>query len=196
MASKQQILEAIRRQSVAPVEHPGVEGPWITYDDAPAQFAAALESVGGLCHFVADLPAVNAALAEIPEFSAAQRIYSSVPEIGGANVDMASIDNPHALDDVDFAVFSGEVAVAENAAVWVTDEHVRHKVVYFLSQHLALVVRRSQLVDNMRQAFEKIEFRAGRFGVFISGPSKTADIEQSLVVGAHGARSLHVFVVE
>ena len=34
------------------------------------------------------------------------------------------------------------------------------------------------------------------YGVFISGPSKTADIEQSLVIGAHGAGSLTIFILD
>lgn len=48
----------------------------------------------------------------------------------------------------------------------------------------------------MHQAYKKLSSNAIDFGVFISGPSKTADIEQSLVIGAHGALSLSVFLKE
>jgi L-lactate dehydrogenase complex protein LldG len=48
----------------------------------------------------------------------------------------------------------------------------------------------------MQAAYARIQVAAGGYGVFIAGPSKTADIEQSLVIGAHGPLALTVFVIE
>ena len=110
-------------------------------------------------------------------------------------MDLDSVDDPHQLEDVDLFVTRGEFGVAENAAVWATDVHTKHRVLYFLTQHLVLVLPAREIVDNMHQAYERLEFTQPRFGLFISGPSKTADIEQSLVIGAHGARSMTVFLV-
>ena len=138
-----------------------------------------------------DLPA---ALAEIPAFTAATQVVSGVTEIVG-NVDLAAVDDPHMLETVDFAIFPGEFAVAENGAVWVTDERVPHRAIYFITQHLALVVPADQMVHNLHEAYARISLGTSSLGVFISGPSKTADIEQSLVIGAHGPRSLTVFLV-
>src|SRR5262249_25432909 len=101
----------------------------------------------------------------------------------------------HALADVDFAILPAHFGVAENGAVWVTDAGVKHRAVYFLTQHLALVLPADQMVDNMHQAYERLAFAGPGFRAFISGPSKTADIEQSLVIGAHGPRSLTVFAL-
>jgi L-lactate dehydrogenase complex protein LldG len=56
-----------------------------------------------------------------------------------------------------------------------------------------LVLDKNTIVANMQQAYAKLE-NAGSYGVFIAGPSKTADIEQSLVIGAHGARSMMVLI--
>jgi L-lactate dehydrogenase complex protein LldG len=80
---------------------------------------------------------------------------------------------------------------------------VRQRVAYFLSQHVALIVPRERIVNNMHEAYGWIARQAGergpfdkpRWGTFMSGPSKTADIEQALVIGAHGARSLNVFFI-
>ncbi|MGC3970342.1 MAG: LUD domain-containing protein [Pirellulales bacterium] len=120
---------------------------------------------------------------------------SLVPEAVSGTVDLATVDDPHALEDVDFAVMRGSIAVAENGAVWVTDAGVRQRAVYFITQHLALVVPAAGLVDNMPQAYERLCFEGPGYGAFLSGPSKTADIEQSLVIGAHGPRSMTVIVV-
>jgi L-lactate dehydrogenase complex protein LldG len=147
----------------------------------------------------------NAELALGAAYADAKKIVSLVPGIGSANVDLNLIEDPHALEDVDFAVLPGEFAVAENAAVWVTDAGIKHRVAYFLPQHLALVVPFDRLLHNMHQAYDwlavnpradgKPQFDQAGFGAFISGPSKTADIEQSLVIGAHGARSLTVILL-
>jgi L-lactate dehydrogenase complex protein LldG len=192
--SKRAILDAIRRHAPPVAPLPSLKGPWIRYDDPRRQFAATLELVGGRCVVVRDVEEINRELAALPAYQEAKQVCSCVSGVGPGNVDLSSVDNPHQLESLDFAILPGEFAVAENAAVWVTDEAVPHRVVYFIAQHLALVVPASEIVDNMHAAYQRLTFPKSGFGVFISGPSKTADIEQSLVIGAHGARSLTVFL--
>jgi L-lactate dehydrogenase complex protein LldG len=193
MASRDDILRAIRRHQPPAAGLPDLAQRWITYPDRQRQFAELLESVGGRCVFVADLGALNQALATLEEYAAAKRIVSLVRGAGTPNVDLAAIEDPHALEDVDFAILPGQFGVAENGAVWVTDVGVKHRAVFFIVQHLALVLPADQILDNLHQAYERLAFAGAGFGAFISGPSKTADIEQSLVIGAHGPRSLTVF---
>jgi L-lactate dehydrogenase complex protein LldG len=192
--SKHRILSDLRAQQVPAAELPNLDRAWIRYDDPSAQFTALVESVGGRVVRLASCEELPAALAEIPAFAAASQIVSGIGEAAG-NVDLAAIDDPHDLETVDFAVFPGEFAVAENGAVWVTDQRVRHRAIYFITQHLALVVPADAIVNNLHEAYARISPGASSLGVFISGPSKTADIEQSLVIGAHGPRSLTVFLV-
>ena len=144
---------------------------------------------------VVDRQALALELAQHEGFRNARRIFSSVPEIWQANVDLEAVAEPHELADVDFAIVQGELAVAENGAVWVTDELLRHRAILFLPRHLAIVVPADQLVNNLHEAYAKLDFTPSRFSLFISGPSKTADIEQSLVIGAHGPRTLTVFLL-
>jgi L-lactate dehydrogenase complex protein LldG len=195
MASRDDILRAVRAHLPPPADLPEIEARGITYADRPKQFAAMVEMVGGRCVFAADRAEVNQTLATMPEVMTALKVASLVDGIGTPNVDLNDVNDPHDLADVDFAVLPGRFGVAENGAVWVTDEGVKHRAIYFIAQHLALVIPAADVLDNMHQAYERLRFDKPGFGAFISGPSKTADIEQSLVIGAHGPRSLTVFCV-
>jgi L-lactate dehydrogenase complex protein LldG len=97
------------------------------------------------------------------------------------------------LEQVDLAVIQGEIGVAENGTIWVPESNMLNRALPFITQHLVLVLDKKNIVANMQQAYDKLE-GVGSYGVFIAGPSKTADIEQSLVIGAHGARSMMVLI--
>jgi L-lactate dehydrogenase complex protein LldG len=206
MSSRNEILKAIRRHLLEAVDLPKLDQSWIEYPIPRAQFAEMLESVGGRCVLAANRESAHAELAKVAAYAEAKKILSLVPGIGSGNVDLETIQDPHDLEDVDFAVLPGDFAVAENAAVWVTDAGIKHRVIFFLPQHLALVVPADQILHNMHQAYDWLaghlrangspQFAEPGFGAFISGPSKTADIEQSLVIGAHGARSLTVILLD
>lgn len=196
MTSKQEILNAIRQHSIPAAALPDLQRNWISYPDKPAQFAELVRSVGGRCVPVPDLVAAHADLLVQETYQKSKKIFSSVPGVGTGNLDLDRVEDSHQLEDLDTAILPGDFAVAENGAVWVTDRNLKHRVVYFITQHLVLVVAKSQILDNMYQAYQRVSFEQPGYGVFISGPSKTADIEQSLVIGAHGARSLTVYVTD
>lgn len=195
MSSRDSILSSIREHSPESVPLPRLDGPWIRFDDPAAQFAEVLQAVGGRCCFVGGVGELNRELEQLPAYAEAKKRVSLVTGAGVSDIDLETIEDPHTLEDVDFALLPGIFGVAENAAVWVTDEALKHRVLYFLCQHLALVIPAGAIVQNMHEAYERLAFPDQGFGAFISGPSKTADIEQALVIGAHGPRSLTVFVV-
>lgn len=202
--SKETILSAIRAAQPPEAALPELNETWTVYADRRKQFMETLASVGGRAICVTDVAALNDELGRLSVYTDAGRIVSLVPGVGAANVDLAAVASPHDLADVDVAIMPGEFAVAENAAVWITDRGVPHRVVYYLCQHLLLVVKASEIVDHMHAAYERLAvagqggrsvFAEPAFGAFVSGPSKTADIEQALVIGAHGPRSLTVFLL-
>lgn len=192
--SRNAILSKLRLQA-RPSELPTIPAG-INYDDPLAQFAESLKSVGGQCVPVIDRVAAHNELMAFEPYANAAKRCTLVPGVGETNFDLAAIDDPHQLQDVDYVVLPGKLAVAENGGVWVDGEAVPHRVLYFLTQHLALVVPAANLVHNLHEAYARLPIGKTPFGTFISGPSKTADIEQALVIGAHGARSLTVFLVE
>lgn len=193
---KQSILNALRAGHVPDAALPDLtHGAWIKFADPTKQFATVLSAVGGNCVHAATNDDMRRAVAAIPAYSAAKKVYSLIAGIKSRNVDPHAVADPHELQDIDYAILPGHFAVAENAAVWVTDEGVPHRAIYFIAQHVALVMPAANVVHNMHEAYQRIRFERSGFGSFISGPSKTADIEQSLVIGAHGARSLTVFLL-
>lgn len=196
MSSRDEILAGIRSRQWEGQDAPDLNHDWIHYPDPQRQFAEVLKSVGGRCVVVNSPEEACADLRHFEPFRTAKKTVSCVPGVGCSNFDLVSVSDPHQLEDVDFAILPGELAVAENAAVWVTDAQVPYRVLYFLPQHVALVVSAASLVHNMHEALDRVDVSRRPFGCFLSGPSKTADIEQSLVIGAHGARSLTVYLVD
>lgn len=194
-STRDRLLANLRRQLVPQVPLPEVvEGPWITFDQPVEKFAEMLQFVGGSCTRVQNVGEIQTALAGYPQWQQAKRVYSAVEGVPG-NVDLDAVDDPHQLADLDFVIYPGRFAVAENGAVWLTDEGLKHRVVFFITQYLVLVLSERDIVHNMHQAYARASVPQPGFGVYLSGPSKTADIEQSLVIGAHGCRQTQVFLL-
>jgi L-lactate dehydrogenase complex protein LldG len=195
MTSREAVLTALRRVSppASPLPEPP---PAIAYSDPVKQFADVVSAVGGVCIRVADLGALNAELARLGPYGKARKIASLVPGAGTSNVDLASIRDPHELEGIDVAIIPGEFGVAENAAVWVPGSTLGpHRAIFVIAEHLVIVVPADRIVQTMHEAYARIRIERPGFGLFICGPSKTADIEQALVIGAHGPRSCTVFLL-
>ncbi|MGI2260136.1 LutC/YkgG family protein [Shewanella sp. GXUN23E] len=188
MPGKQTILAALAASALPAHNMPDINiEPRM--DDLAAQFEASLSQVAGTLHANASVELlqdkVNSLIAE------GMQVLSLVDGVQGNRQLPAT---PHELKDIDFAVIEGELAVAENGAVWVPEQE-SHRVTPFICENLLLAVKQDALVANMHQAVSRLTLRSGSCGAFIAGPSKTADIEQSLVVGAHGACSLDVYLI-
>lgn len=202
MSSREAILSSLRNAAVPAIEPPPADFAHQSFDDPLARFIEVLESVGGKAvQLLGDL-SPSELLSHLPIDPAGTKIVSLFPNALPGNVDLATIDDPHALHDIGLALLGGKFGVAENGAIWLDLTSVKHRVICVLAEHVAILLPASQIVATMHEAYRRVaelESASGllqtpRFGLFLSGPSKTADIEQSLVIGAHGARSLTVFL--
>lgn len=190
-ASREAILDALRAARIPAVPRPAPPssrpvGP----DDLVAALEASVEAAGGRVARCGDEEAaLAAALGEIPGFAGARGLWSAVPEIASRGV--GAVHAPRAADlaDLDFALLPGEVAVAESGAVWNVPAPL-DRAAALLCDHLVLVVPRHAIAPTLHQAYARMAQTASAFGWFVAGPSKTADIEQALVLGAHGPRAL------
>lgn len=197
-SSREWILERIRRANAArDADPPMPDLSVLEQNDGPAQereasFVTAVQAAGGR---TAVLEA-GASLGELVHdaFPEARRIVSALPGVEGAQP--AGPCDPRSLDGTDVAVVGGRFGVAENGAVWV-EQDVPERALYFIAEALVLVLPRKALVADMSAAYARLGTQpSAPYGVFVSGPSKTADIEQALVFGAHGPRAVLVVLQE
>jgi L-lactate dehydrogenase complex protein LldG len=196
MAAREEILAALRRAAVPGAPLPALDGVAATFPDLPARFAESVAAVGGALVRVPDLAAADAALRALPVHAAARSIASLVAGVGAPSLDVGAVADPHALDGLDLAVLRATLAVAENGACWIEGASLPHHALAVVPEHLAIVVDAAAIVPDLAAAYAALDLaRRPRWGLFLAGPSKTADIEQSLVIGAHGARSATVLLV-
>ena len=194
MTSKEKILNSIRENNIVKdVKLPSYENFGIKFDNKFETFSTMLESVGGKA-LVIEKNDLDKTIQEL--YPDEKQIASNVNFCSLGNFDSNSQDDTHNLKDIDLAIVKGNFAVAENGAIWMKDESNRHRSLYFIAQNIVIVINENEIVNNMHEAYEKLSFEKAGFGVFISGPSKTADIEQSLVIGAHGPKSGYVIFIK
>lgn len=193
MSSREEILAAIKKNKPGFSPLPEMKDFAVEGTDLFTQFSEMLKKVGGEVIQVKNEEELNHQVNNL--YNSHRVVCSTIPNLKIANLDISTIKDPLDLENVDLAIIKGELAVAENAAIWVKGSTLGHLALPVITQHLVVVVNKSDMVQNMHLAYKKIEIEVPGYGVFIAGPSKTADIEQSLVIGAHGARSLRVFII-
>lgn len=190
MNSKEAILSSLRHYSGERYQMPDLSriDP-VTYEDRLSRFVSVIEKVGGKAVMM-DGREVNELLKDL--YPDAGTIASSLPYVE-ADLNPDTVESPSQMKSVDVGVVEGKVAVAENGCVWVPQD-MKERAVCFISEYLVIIIDRTDIVDNMHQAYSRIEIGEYGYGCFISGPSKTADIAQALVMGAQAARGVTVLI--
>ncbi|WP_347052388.1 LutC/YkgG family protein [Flavobacterium olei] len=162
--------------------------------DVLETYKTVLKGIGGDPVEVADYNEIISYIKS--NYDLEKRVITTLPELSEiASLDWKTVD-PHSLQDVELTILKAHFGVAENSGLWVTDDILGQRVAPFIAQYLAIIVNKKDIVPTMQQAYNRIGNQEYGFGTFIAGPSKTADIEQSLVLGAHGARGLIVFLLD
>lgn len=193
MTTRDQMLASIRANQPSVLPLPTLFTFVSSFPDLTQQFIDILTFVGGTAVLLSDMAAVKKHLQE--QYAGLCNIATTVPALESLADMKLDVANPHDLAGLNLAIIEGPLAVAENAAIWVDERQLPQRVVPMITQQLVIIIRQSTIVPNMHDAYKQLQVDDTGFGTFICGPSKTADIEQSLVIGAHGARSLLVCIL-
>jgi L-lactate dehydrogenase complex protein LldG len=105
--------------------------------------------------------------------SNAQVIGSAVPEVPGT-CRAETIRDPHQLADVNVGVVRALFGVAENGAVWLTQEDLIVNGLGFLSQHLVVLLDPKEIVADMHAAYARVRLDQTAYGCFMMVPLRRA----------------------
>lgn len=195
MSNKEDILKRYRANVREKFDMPDLSDiKAITYPNPLVQFVKMSEMVGGQVIEVDPGRDINVLIREL--FPDAKEIASNLPEITIATRNSDNVGRARDLNGTDVGIIRGQFGVAENACVWIP-QTMKEKAVMFISENLVILLPKSQIVNNMHEAYKRIQFDEmyDGYGTFISGPSKTADIAQVLVMGAQAARSATILLL-
>lgn len=156
------------------------------------KYMQVFKSISGSVELMESFDAVTAFIRA--NFDSSKRIVTTLPEFAGIAEQIVVDADPHQYEDVELAIIRGEFCVAENGAVWLTETVMGQRIIPYICQHLAVVIEAKDIVPTLHEAYDRIGQSDNGFSGFIGGPSKTADIEQALVLGAHGPLTMTVLI--
>ena len=188
---KEELLNKLRRNVVRQFDMPSKPVDGIVYSDVTNQFVEMSKTVGAK---VLEVKSSDDLTSVIREAYPNAKIFAS--SINGIEADLNpdTIASAADLNGTDVGIIQGELGVAENGCVWIP-QTMKERAVCFISEELVILLDKDNIVSNMHEAYKRIQMPHYGYGVFISGPSKTADIEQALVMGAQAARGVTVILV-
>ncbi|HET7731458.1 MAG TPA: lactate utilization protein C [Usitatibacter sp.] len=191
-------LAQVREAIAAPIRgpQPSISRP----ADAMLQFRGECDRVGTTHTDAASLAEVPAQVGRYLEINALEPRIVVWPELAALDWAAAGLQaeaRPARGDDAT-GVTGCFCAIAETGTLLLLSAPGMPKVTALLPETHVAVVRRSRLVLTLEDAFALLRREKGelpRATWFVSGPSRTADIEQTIVIGAHGPYRVHVIVV-
>lgn len=190
---KEELLEKLRVNTRIQYDMPMTELEGIAYDDTVEQFIEMSRNVGSNVIVAKQGESLDDIVRRA--YPEAKVIASDLKELTIATLNPDTVADAQSLNGTDVGVVAGEIGVAENGCVWIPQQ-MKEKAVCFISEYLVIVLSKNSIVNNMHEANDRITMPSTGLGTFISGPSKTADVEQALVMGAQAARGVTVVIRE
>jgi L-lactate dehydrogenase complex protein LldG len=191
--SREKILATVKQNQPVRIELPLLVNYDQHYQDVMQKYIEVVRAIGASVHVVENFDQIITIIKGT--FHTAKRIISTCDELVSIAEVHQPYADPHELYDADLFVTTSALAVAENGGLWITDNQLPQRVLPFITQELAAIIDIKNIVPTMHDAYNIIGDDDYGYAAFIAGPSKTADIEQSLVLGAHGPKTMTVFIL-
>jgi L-lactate dehydrogenase complex protein LldG len=177
------------------------------WDEWAALFARNAEGLKADFHLLENEEELPAALQKLRDENSWQRIAShagDLTDVATRALELPCLNIAHGydrdeLEKCDAGITLCDALIAQTGSVLITARSAGGRALSVLPPHHVVLARREQLVPDLPAAFELLRATYGEnlpsLMSFITGPSRTGDIERILVLGAHGPRQLTIFCV-
>jgi len=178
-----------------------------SFEDQVARFRANATDLKATFYLVNDRDELAKLLLELRDSEGWKKVASHGGELTDAACQMLALPvcrtdqpfNVSELEACDVGITECDALVAQTGSVLVTNRSAGGRALSVLPPHHVVIARRDQLLRDLPAAFElvKKKYAANYPSMisFITGPSRTGDIERILVLGAHGPKKLTIFCI-
>jgi len=206
--SKEQILKRIRNANMQEAVNPYTDVDLKssiyhqTDDELEVTFAEELNKVGGHFVYCLDKNELEINLKRLIESQKWDKVFTKNHKIKEilSSINCKAHSNTSDMSEIKVSITSCEALVARLGSVIISAKQESGRRLNFIPDTHIVIANSSQIKANIKEAFisikEKYEGKMPSMTTMITGPSRTADIEKTLVMGAHGPRSLIVFLTE
>lgn len=171
------------------------------FEEMAVASAATVEHISGLN----ELPSAVRRYLSDNQPAGIRRLHLNHPELVRLDwkplIDMPELDISAdvAFFDADIGITRAHCGIAETGSIVLLSESGVSSAAYFLPGVLIVALPKDQIVPAQETAWAKLQTaysRLPRTVTLVTGPSRTGDIEQKLVLGAHGPKEVHMVLYD
>jgi L-lactate dehydrogenase complex protein LldG len=192
-------FDAVQAEHFYAVDY-GESKPFFAENKA-VTFCENLTAVGANCKIVKDLVEVKSEIEKIIIANHAKTIAISDSQIvvhlaEGINADFIQNASTEELFGCDIGITSAQLGIAETGTLVIESDKEFNRLTSLIPPIHICILEASKIRHNLGEALSELGKDLSKSITFITGQSRTSDIELTLALGVHGPKELFVFIVE